>query len=71
MSYVCHQLADRPNIYGEFACKVWVAQPDIVGPPSTLDSLAITKDQAYQLASAVCLILILAYCYKLVERNFL
>ena len=32
--YVCEQLADRPNIYGEYACKHWTTYT-----PSAFDSL--------------------------------
>lgn len=56
-TYVCNELATNPNIYGEFACKQWVVQENL------LDTLAITPVQAGELAVAICTIMFLGWLF--------
>ena len=60
MAYVCEQLQSDG-----LACKKWVEVP-----PSPFQTLAITKEQAYDLTAKIVLIFIIVYVYKIVERNF-
>lgn len=48
--YVCEQLANRPNIYGEYACKHWTVQQS---QQSLLETLAITPQQAGEISLAI------------------
>lgn len=63
--YVCAELADRPNIYGEYACKNWVLQPDSL---SNFESLAITQQQAAEITVAIAGVLVVAWGVRLLAR---
>lgn len=65
MALNCAQLKTIPNVTGGYDCKTWVEVQ-----PAPLETLAITKEQAYQLTSAIVAIFITAYVYKIVERHF-
>ena len=65
MALNCAELETIPNTTGGYDCKTWVEVQ-----PTSLETLAITKEQAYQLTSAIVVIFIIAYAYKIVERNF-
>lgn len=62
--YVCKQLDVNQAV-----CNEWVEVQEPIH--SKLESLAITKQQAFELSSAIAVIFIICYCYKILERNFL
>lgn len=60
--YVCRQLADKPNIYGEYACKHWDTYT-----PSLTDALALPNlsfNDVSQIWVAVTLLFAVAYIFK-------
>ncbi len=63
-NYVCSHLE---NINGMLTCINWVEAPS----QSLVSDLAITRQQSLTLAGIVVTIFIMAYCYKILERNFL
>lgn len=60
MAYVCAELEKVRNIYGGYDCKMWVEyQPNA----NVLSSLAITKQQMYDISLALggCFGVIIAF----------
>lgn len=49
MAYVCAELEKVRNIYGGYDCKMWVEYQT----SGALDSLAITKQQMYDISIAL------------------
>lgn len=58
--HVCELLADRPNIYGEYACKHWTVQQS---QQSLLEALAITPEQAGEISLAIIASLLLGFLF--------
>lgn len=74
--YVCEKLATVEcdgycaSNSNQVMCNKWVEVQEPI-KSNSLDSLAITKQQAFELSSAIAVIFIMCYCYKILERNFL